>query len=144
MKENLKNPFDYGYLGEEEITITAREFNLIRTALEQGIAATQKINYVEVIVYRDTTTGKEVKNPSQEDIQTGKVKLSMDKAETFNQQNTQVTYDAMLLRPEMLYASEMILDIHIRNVESGIAKTREELEKANELTQIVDTDAKTN
>ncbi len=143
MKEQIKNPFEYGYLGDEKIEISANEFNLIRTALDHGIAATQKIDYVEITAYRDSETGKAVANPKEEDVASGKVRLITDKEATFHPSNAKVVYDGQKLKPEMLYASEMILDIHIRNVEAGIAKSKEQLIKANELTQ-VDTNDKTN
>lgn len=138
MKQESKNPFEYGYLGNEEIKISANEFNLLRKAIDCGIEATQKIDYPEVLVYRDIETGKTVTSPKQEDIASGKVRLSTDKEATFNPDNAKIVYDGQKLKPEMLYATEMMLDIHIRNVESGVAKSKEELKKANELTQVLD------
>lgn len=134
--KDIKNVYDYGYNGNEEITITAQEFTLLKLAVEQGITATQRIDYPEVTAYVSKTTGKNVKNPSKEDILASKVTLTTDKEATFTSENAKVTYDGAKLRPEMLYAQELVLDIHLRNIEAGIAKSAEELKKANELTQV--------
>lgn len=131
-----KDVFNFGYLGDEKIEITANEFNLIKVALEQGISATQTVTYPEVFQFLNKETGKAVKNPSKDDLALGKVIQVTDKESTFSRENAKLSYDGSKLAPEMLYAQELILEIHTRNVEAGIAKSAEELKKANELTPV--------
>lgn len=127
------NPNEYGYLGNERFEISAGEFQLIKRALEQGVNNTAKIDAPEVVMYLDASTGNRVENPSEEDLALGRVLLTTDKEATFSQANMRYTYDMSKLTREMLTAQELIMDIHLRNVESGVSKHIEELKKASEI-----------
>ena len=122
-----KNIFEYGYAGDEQVTISAKEFMILKSAVDAGIASLQRVEYPEVIMYLDAESGDRVENPSDEDLATGKVILSTDKEATFSNRNAKISYDAMKLTPEMLYAQEIVVDVHARNVRDGIAKPQEEL-----------------
>lgn len=128
MTENKKaNPSEYGYTGEETFEISAKEFQLIKVALEQGLQNGIKMEAVEVKMYIDKETGEPVENPSELDLALGKVLVMTNKQATFDPENIKYVYDMTKISREMLVAQELITDIHLRNVESGVAKHREDL-----------------
>lgn len=128
-KEN-KNPMNYGYFGDEQITITAREFMLLKAAVEHGINATSESYMPEVLKYVNTEDSSLVDSPTDEDLITGKVVPVTDREATFSPKNVKFKYSTKLT-PDMVDAQQLIMEIHTRNVESGNAKTREELEAAS-------------
>jgi hypothetical protein len=138
MNEEVKNPLNYGYLGDERIEITAKEFMAMKTAIEQGINSTLDSYLPEVTKYVDIESSKIVDNPSQEDLESGKVTLVTDRDATFNPRNVKYHYSTKLT-PDMIMGQQLIMEIHERNVETGVAKSVEELKKASELT-LVQTD----
>jgi hypothetical protein len=139
MQEEVKNPLNYGYLGDEKIEITAKEFIAMKTAVEQGINSTLESYLPEVTKYVNIETSKIVDNPSQEDLQSGKVTMVTDRDATFNPANVKYQYSTKLT-PDMIMGQQLIMEIHERNVETGIAKSIEELQKASELTLVPQTD----
>jgi hypothetical protein len=139
MNEEVKNPLNYGYLGDEKIEITAKEFIAMKTAVEQGINSTLESYLPEVTKYVNIETSKIVDNPSQEDLQSGKVTMVTDRDATFNPANVRYQYSTKLT-PDMIMGQQLIMEIHERNVETGIAKSIEELQKASELTLVPQTD----
>jgi hypothetical protein len=141
MNEEVKNPLNYGYLGDEKIEITAKEFIAMKTAVEQGINSTLESYLPEVTKYVNIETSKIVENPSQEDLQSGKVTMVTDRDATFNPANVKYQYSTKLT-PDMIMGQQLIMEIHERNVETGIAKSIEELQKASELTLVPQTDGK--
>jgi hypothetical protein len=92
----------------------------------------------EVTKYVDIESSKIVDNPSQEDLESGKVTLVTDRDATFNPRNVKYHYSTKLT-PDMIMGQQLIMEIHERNVETGVAKSVEELKKASELT-LVQTD----
>jgi hypothetical protein len=139
MQEEVKNPLNYGYLGDEKIEITAKEFIAMKTAVEQGINSTLESYLPEVTKYVNVETSKIVDNPSQEDLQSGKVTLVTDRDATFNPMNVRYQYSTKLT-PDMIMGQQLIMEIHERNVNNGVAKSIEELQKASELTLVPQTD----
>lgn len=139
MQEEIKNPMNYGYLGDEKFEITAKEFIAMKTAIEQGINSTLESYLPEVTKYVNVETSKIVENPSSEDLQSGKVALVTDRDATFNPANVRYQYSTKLT-PDMIMGQQLIMEIHERNVGLGIAKTMEELQKASELTLVPQTD----
>jgi hypothetical protein len=135
MQEEVKNPMNFGYLGDEQITISAKEFMALKVAVEHGINATAESYMPEVLRYLSTSDGSQVENPSAEDIRLGVVIPVTDREATFNASNVKFKYSSKLT-VDMVDAQQLIMEIHTRNVENGIAKSREELEKANELTEV--------
>ena len=135
MQEEVKNPLNYGYLGDEKIEITAKEFIAMKTAVEQGINSTLESYLPEVVKYVNIETSKIVDNPSQEDLQSGKVTLVTDRDATFSPANVKYQYSTKLT-PDMIMGQQLIMEIHERNVETGVAKSVEELKKASELTLV--------
>lgn len=135
MQEEVKNPLNYGYLGDEKIEITAKEFIAMKTAVEQGINSTLESYLPEVVKYVNIETSKIVDNPLQEDLQSGKVTLVTDRDATFSPTNVKYQYSTKLT-PDMIMGQQLIMEIHERNVETGVAKSIEELQKASELTLV--------
>lgn len=130
MSEEVKNPMNYGYFGDEQITISAREFMLFKAAVEHGINATSESYMPEVLRYVNTEDSSIVESPSDEDLASGKVVTVTDREATFNPRNVRFQYSTKLT-PDMVEAQELIMAIHTRSVEAGIAKTKEELEAAS-------------
>ena len=126
MQDNI-NPNNYGYTGEEKFEISANEFQLMKVALEQGVRNTAKIEAVEVQMFLDAETGNVVENPTEQNLALGKVLVTTDKGATFSQSNMKYTYDMTKLTREMLMAQELLVDIHLRNVETNVAKPLDEL-----------------
>lgn len=106
------NPNEYGYVGTEKITISAEEYMLFKVALEQGLLLTQNISYPALYKEED---GKKY----------------FDNEATFSDENVKMEYDGKKLTKEMLIAQSVLVEIHLRNIEEGIAKSKEDLEKAN-------------
>jgi hypothetical protein len=139
MQQEVKNPLNYGYLGDEKIEITSKEFMAMKSAVEQGINATLESYLPEVTKYVNIETSSIVENPSQEDLQSGKVTMVTDRDATFNPANVRYQYSTKLT-PDMIMGQQLIMEIHERNVETGVAKSIEELQKASELTLVPQTD----
>jgi hypothetical protein len=135
MQQEVKNPLNYGYLGDEKIEITSKEFMAMKVAIEQGINATLESYLPEVTKYVDVESSKIVENPSEEDVKSGKVTLVTDRDATFSPANVKFQYSTKLT-PDMVMGQQLIMEIHERNVNSGVAKSIEELKKANELTLV--------
>lgn len=112
MKNMNINPNDYGYTGTEKITISAEEYMLFKVALEQGLLLTQNISYPALYKEED---GKKY----------------FDNESTFSDENVKMEYDGKKLTKEMLIAQSLLVEIHLRNIEEGIAKSKEDLEKEN-------------
>jgi hypothetical protein len=121
------NPNDFGYLGDERFEISANEFQLLKVALEKGFSNTLRIEATEVPMFLDAETGMPVENPSEENLALGKILVTTNKEATFSQGNIKYTYDMTKLTREMLMAQELLVDIHLRNVETNVAKPLEEL-----------------
>jgi len=121
-----KNPNDYSYKGDEKFEIDAREYMFLNTIVQKSFEDYTKFYHPERFMYVDAKTSKPVKGPKQEDIDSGKVLMTLDEQATFAPNNIKIFYDAKMPR-EMLAATGCALDIHMRNIEKGIAKTREEL-----------------
>ena len=130
MTEEVKNPMNYGYIGNEEIVISAREFMMMKAAVEHGINATSESYMPEVLKYVNTEDSSIVESPSDEDLISGKVVPVTDREATFNPRNVKFKYSTKLT-PDMVAAQELILEIHTRNVDMGNAKSKEELEEAS-------------
>jgi len=131
MTTEQKNPMDYGYLGTEEVTITSAEFMLLKRAVEHGINATLETYLPEVTKYVNIETSELVDEFTEEDLTSGKIVLVTDREATFSPKNVKYQYNSKIT-PDMVQSQELIMKIHERNVEMGIAKSVEELEALKE------------
>jgi hypothetical protein len=113
-------PGDYGYRGDEQITITGREFLLLRKAIEDAINNATLYRMDEIWRWVDEN-GEYVENPSSEDVLQGKVRRVTDIKNTVSESNLTVYFDPKMLTNEMLFGQELLLDIHLRNINNNIA-----------------------
>ena len=103
MTEEVKNPMNYGYFGDEQITITAREFMALKAAVEHGINATSESYMPEILKYVSTEDSSFVESPTDEDLLSGKVVPVTDREATFNPRNVKFKYSTKLT-PDMVDA----------------------------------------
>lgn len=124
-----KDIFDYGYVGNEVIEISVDEYYLLKIVVEQFLQTTMTGEYPKKYDFINTKNGKEVKNPQEKDLETGLVKKVFSKNKTFHPENLLESFDATKLTKELIDAQIVLTDIHLRNVEKGVAKTKEQLEE---------------
>lgn len=119
-------PSEYGYKGDEQITITGREFLLLRKAIEDGInnATLYRMDEVTKWVNLD---GEDVENPTPEQIANEEVHKVMDIRQTVSDNNLTVFFDPNKLTNELLLGQELMLDIHMRNINNQIAVHKDEV-----------------
>lgn len=121
MSKESVNILEYGYKGDEQITISAREFITLKNAVEKGLENASEEYLPAIEQYVEVETGKVVENPSQEDLLTRKVVPTTDKQATFSSANIKIKYDLKKVSPDLLKALEYIHEIHYRAIEQGIA-----------------------
>lgn len=110
---------NYNYTGDENITITAKDFLILKQAVEDGINNTVIVNFPEVLTPLNRETGELA---TEMDIKEGKSILVTDSQGTFGQENRKLSYDGLKLTAAMLEANRILLETHKKNIESGIAK----------------------
>lgn len=86
------------------VKFTKDEFEIIKTALADGLNAVSNTQFEEVKVYIDPNTSEIVENPSEEQKQN--LKLAADPDKTL--QNVKVFYDATKLTHAMLEAGRIV------------------------------------
>jgi len=125
-EQNTPMPQGFGYQGDEMITISAKEFIKLKAAVEQGIRATI-VNYLpEVTDWIEVATSNRVESPTMEQIQNREVVMVTNRESTFSPNNVK-TFFSDKLSMEMVEGQELLASIHQRNIESGLAKSFEEL-----------------
>lgn len=128
-QENM--PQGFGYQGDEQITISAKEFIKIKAAVEQGIRSTI-VNYLpEVINWIEVSTSNQVENPTQDQIHKGEVVMVTNRESTFSPNNVK-TFFSDKLSMDMVEGQELMASIHQRNIESGVAKSFQTLKELSE------------
>jgi hypothetical protein len=119
-------PSEYGYKGDEQITITGKEFLLLREAIKDGIQASIDYRMDEVVKWVNQD-GEDIENPTPEQIVNGEVRKATDIRATFSDENTKTYFDPRRLTNEMLLGQELMLDIHMRNINNQIAVHKDEV-----------------
>lgn len=132
MKKTLSNQW---YSGIEQITISAQEYVLLKTAVEQGLQALSSTSFPEVKTFVNIDTGEYVDKPTQKQIKDGKVVETVSPEKTFSLANRVVSYDGKVTQ-EMLAARELIVIIHQRNIEQGVTTDVEELQRQFEASKL--------
>jgi hypothetical protein len=121
-----KNYTDYGYAGDEAITITVAELVALQKganiAVQNGIIA----QHPQVIKWYSTKTSMPVDKPTKKQIESGEVKQMADPSATASGENLQVSFNANIF-PEVFESRAVAMGIHQRMVDEGVAKTRDEL-----------------
>ena len=125
-QEKAKDYTDYGYAGDETITITVAELVALQKganiAVQNGIVA----QHPQVIRWYNINTSMPVEKPTNKQIESGEVKQMADPSATSSSNNLQVSFNANIF-PEVFESRAVAMGIHQRMVDEGVAKTREEL-----------------
>jgi translation elongation factor EF-Tu-like GTPase len=132
MKKTLANQF---YNGAEQITISAQEYILLKTAVEQGLNALASISFPEVKAFVNAETGEYINKPNQKQIKDGFAIETVSPEKTFSLENRVISYDGKVTQ-EMLAARELVMIIHQRNIEQGLTTDVEELQRQFEASQV--------
>ena len=132
MKKTLSNQW---YIGSENITISAQEYVLLKTAVEQGLQALAMVSFPEVKAYVSVDTGEYVEKPTKKDLSDNKVVQTVSPEKTFSAENRIISYDGKVTQ-EMLAARELIMIIHQRNIEQGLTTDVEELQRQFEASKL--------
>lgn len=128
MSKEKKTLADQWYKGDEEIKISAQEYVLLKTAVEQGIQSLVSVSYPEVKDYVNAETGAFIEKPTTKQLESGVAILTVNPEKTFSMENRQISYNGKITR-EMLAAGELLMIIHQRNIEQGITSNVKDLER---------------
>lgn len=123
MTENQKNPSEYGYKGDEQITVNARFFKIAWNIVHAQLEEETKLYYPEKYKFVDKETGKDIKKVT---------KANQHKAVEIVDVEATVNSKPRLYRTEkgqaLLKVNNEFAQIHFKNVQDGIAKHHSELE----------------
>lgn len=124
-KKTLQNSW---YRGNENITITAQEYILLKVAVEQGLQALVTVSFPEVKTFVNTDTGEYITKPSKKQLADGTAVETVSPEKTFSAENRVIAYDGKVTQ-EMLAARELVIVIHQRNIEEGLTTDVETLNR---------------
>jgi len=121
VKQELpKNPQEYSYRGDEQITISANLFLMLYRANDAAIRKGTTGHFPIAFQWVNAATGMPVSNPKEIDIKEGRVTQIMSTERTFSQGNYAETFEPWLF-PDVVRAKDEMLKVHSKNVEEGIA-----------------------
>ena len=132
MKKTLNSEW---YNGSEQITISAQEYVLLKTAVEQGLQALAMVSFPEVKAYVNVETGEYIEKPTKKQITEGTAVQTVSPEKTFSTENRVIAYDGKVTQ-EMLAARELVIIIHQRNIEQGLTTSVEELQRQFEANKL--------
>lgn len=124
-KKTLQNSW---YRGNENITITAQEYILLKVAVEQGLQALVTVSFPEVKTFVNAETGEYIVKPSKKQLADGIALETVSPEKTFSVENRVIAYDGKVTQ-EMLAARELVIVIHQRNIEEGLTTDVETLNR---------------
>lgn len=128
VKQELpKNPQEFSYRGNENVTIPAKLFLMLYRANDAALRQGTKGHFPTAFQWVNAATGMGVPNPKESDIKEGKVTQIMSVDNTFSQGNYVETFEPWLF-PDVIQAKDLMLQIHTENVEKGIAVPIQELQ----------------
>jgi len=125
-KKEQINPKDYAYTGQEDIVMKSSLFKDISRGIADALHNETKIYYPEKYDWVNEKTGKIVKKPKKEDIDSGAVYKILSVERTL-QGEPQISRTP--LGQYLLQLTVMLEQQHIKNIEDGNAVSVEELEK---------------
>lgn len=128
MKEVKKTLANQWYNGQEDITIKAHEYVLLKIAVEQAMQNLVTASFPEVVAFMDPETGAYVESPTEEQLADKSVVSAVSPERTFSAENRKISYDGKVTQ-ELLSARELVVLIHQRNVEAGLTTDVEILQK---------------
>ena len=132
-KQEPKNYGDYGYVGDEEIVISVEEFIELQKAINQAMTNGVVVQRPQIVQWVNAKTGKEVKF-SMKAAQDGTIKQLPDTEATASEENISVSYDNNIF-PHVYNGNKLLMGIHYRHVEAGVAKPTAELKRVYEERQ---------
>lgn len=128
-----KNYADYGYVGDEKIVISVEEFINLQKAINQAMTNGVIVQRPQVLQWIDAKTEKPVKF-SLKAAQEGTIKQLPDTEATASDENVSVSYNNNIF-PHIFEGNKMLMGIHYRHVEAGVAKPTAELKRVYEERQ---------
>lgn len=122
MSEKQINPGEYGYTGNEEITINSRAFQELFMFVERLLDNETKPMFPEKYMFVDTETSKPISKVT---------KKNEHKARKVVDPNKTMTSEPIIYRTELgiglLKVKNYLAEVHYKNIEKGVAKHRDEL-----------------
>lgn len=131
MSNEQKHPREYNYLGDEQITISVSEFQMLARFAEIVLNQETKLEFTEKYHYVNRETSELVKKV------TDKNKHLVEKVFDFNKTRMSEPNRSMTpLGMEALSVKYMINGVHLRNIDGGIAKHISELNPVKTETEV--------
>lgn len=127
-QELPRNPQEYSYAGDEEITIPASMFLSWYRAIDAALRQGTKTSFPTAVEWISTSTHLPVENPTAEDKAAGKVAQIMSVEKTFSRENMHESFEAWLY-PDVIQAKDSMIAVHSKSVDAGIATKITELQE---------------
>lgn len=122
MAEKQINPGEYGYAGNEEITINSSAFQELFMFVERLLDNETKPMFPEKYMFVDTETSKPISKVTKKNEH--KARKVVDPKKTMASEPT-------IYRTELgiglLKVKNYLAEVHYKNIEKGVAKHRDEL-----------------
>jgi len=117
MSKNQVNPLEYGYMGNEDVIMSAELFQRLRTVLNYFLVQETQELYADNYKFIDKTTEKEVDKPNES---TTKI---VDVQKTLSSKEPRVyrTKEGV----EILRLKLMTEEVHMSMIENGTAKHKD-------------------
>lgn len=116
-KEELKNPAEYGYLGDEVILVPVKEYYKLKELVDETLMEETKPMYGEKYQYVDVNTGAKVGKLIEKNKPTSKKIVNID--------GTMQAEPVIFRTPKGMKMLELKLvmnKIHLDMIEAGVAK----------------------
>ena len=123
-----KNPYQFTYSGDETITMNGAQFKALLDATRQALNHSVTESYPYKFRYIDKD-GKQVNKPTSRQIDSGEARKILDVEKTLNSE-PHLSYSPA--GRDLLFAVTLLEDVHISMVDSGVAKSYEDLQKLYE------------
>lgn len=132
MSENIKNPNDFIYENGVNVEIPGEFFSYLMRYVGGVIDENSKSYHTDRFKFVNAESGKEVKKPKQEDIDSGKVVKVTDIEATLNSEAKFYRNRAAL---EGIHILNIMNGYHMANIEEGKATSIDEIRKKMEHSQ---------
>lgn len=117
MKDQLKDPKEYGYSGDEVISMTARDFLAIKQVLNNSLQRETKVLFPEKYKYVNRENGEDIKKVTDKNKHLAMKIVDVD-ATRMSTPHISRTPEGM----DLLEAELIMTRIHVNMVDSGVAK----------------------
>ena len=126
MNQNQKNPNEYGYMGDEVITMTAQEFAEMKGAIDFFLEKETKFDFPELYKYVNRDTGELIKTVTEKNKDVAVKVVDVEGTLNAKPRVYRTQEGINLLKVKLLTEK-----IHMNMVESGVAKHKSFFEKQN-------------